>query len=538
MLSGGEMGGQIQFGGVVFEESFLFVRRGTRELKLTRSERALLQIFTRNIRRVLTRDQLLDAVSGGDSETSDRNIDYLINRLRAKLGDSARAPSLIATQYGEGYVWLADPEQPVAPVDALLVIGPVFGLDYLELDEQARNFLRRLQGALDAQTASDQIVLLDETGDALRSGQGRVRYSLDISFHEDHAGLHCAAVLREVVGRQILKVLRLALSADGPAAGQPDVWAFAEAVKSAMWERLTFAPNVAAATPQDEPLELRIVNAGILLSRLLPSQCGLEGAEQLARERERNPDDPRLSLMWATCLYCNVARSYLDRPVSIEACASIAAEIETLVLDSLPALQDNPIDLLGAAKLLLFTGRGHIGLAAELAERAFASSAAFAATFSVLGQIQACLGNMDAARKFYERGLELSGPDSEFRAYLMVIKLHALLAAGDRPALDASRLELYAYRPSWRMSLDYYYAPPGQLPDDLRLQLERFDASQARGVISFGYYIAARLFQREEHRENMMRGVVSHMTSRFGPDVVPEQVWRAAPRLRAMYFDP
>src|SRR5262245_33825815 len=96
----------VRFGDTVFDKAFLRARRNSgEELKFTRAERALLRLFTSSKGKLLTRNQLLDAISDAGSEISDRNIDYAINRLRAKLGDSARSPSMIATQYGEGYVW-------------------------------------------------------------------------------------------------------------------------------------------------------------------------------------------------------------------------------------------------------------------------------------------------------------------------------------------------------------------------------------------------------------------------------------------------
>ena len=54
--------------------------------------------------RVLTRDQLLDAVYGQDeSEILDRTVDVHIGRLRDKLGDDADAPRYVATVRGVGY---------------------------------------------------------------------------------------------------------------------------------------------------------------------------------------------------------------------------------------------------------------------------------------------------------------------------------------------------------------------------------------------------------------------------------------------------
>ncbi len=54
--------------------------------------------------RVLTRDQLLDAVYGADAEAVlDRTIDVNVGRLRRKLGDPAGSPRVITTVRGVGY---------------------------------------------------------------------------------------------------------------------------------------------------------------------------------------------------------------------------------------------------------------------------------------------------------------------------------------------------------------------------------------------------------------------------------------------------
>ena len=41
-------------------------------------------------------------------EVNDRSIDLAVSRLRAKLGDTAREPSLIRTLRGEGYLFDAE----------------------------------------------------------------------------------------------------------------------------------------------------------------------------------------------------------------------------------------------------------------------------------------------------------------------------------------------------------------------------------------------------------------------------------------------
>ena len=41
-------------------------------------------------------------------EVNDRSIDLAVSRLRAKLGDTAREPTLIRTVRGEGYLFDAE----------------------------------------------------------------------------------------------------------------------------------------------------------------------------------------------------------------------------------------------------------------------------------------------------------------------------------------------------------------------------------------------------------------------------------------------
>ncbi|MFW6028154.1 MAG: winged helix-turn-helix domain-containing protein [bacterium] len=89
---------------------------GGDEIRFTRSERSLIQALMSYKGRIWTRDSLLNAVAGIDSEASDRSIDFIINRLRRKLQDSARQPRYIETRYGEGYVWIAG-ASPIKPMN-------------------------------------------------------------------------------------------------------------------------------------------------------------------------------------------------------------------------------------------------------------------------------------------------------------------------------------------------------------------------------------------------------------------------------------
>ena len=75
-----------------------------RLLELTAAEFRLLAALLAAGGRVLTRDQLIDALHGVDGAVVDRTIDVHIGRLRGKLGDDASAPRYIATVRGVGYL--------------------------------------------------------------------------------------------------------------------------------------------------------------------------------------------------------------------------------------------------------------------------------------------------------------------------------------------------------------------------------------------------------------------------------------------------
>jgi DNA-binding response OmpR family regulator len=80
------------------------VTRGGQAIALTRVEFRLLQTILEADGRVLSRDQLLDAIYGQDqADVLDRTVDVHIGRLRDKLGDDADRPRYVATVRGVGY---------------------------------------------------------------------------------------------------------------------------------------------------------------------------------------------------------------------------------------------------------------------------------------------------------------------------------------------------------------------------------------------------------------------------------------------------
>jgi two-component system torCAD operon response regulator TorR len=75
---------------------------------LTRAEFELLAALTGRPGEVLSRDRLLDFVTHRSWAPSDRTIDVLVRRLRRKIETDPKAPEIIVTAHGEGYVLAMD----------------------------------------------------------------------------------------------------------------------------------------------------------------------------------------------------------------------------------------------------------------------------------------------------------------------------------------------------------------------------------------------------------------------------------------------
>ena len=72
-------------------------------IALSSQEFRLLMLFLNHPQKVLSRDFILDNVTGRQ-ESFDRSIDVQISRLRSKLKDDGRKPNLILTMRGDGYM--------------------------------------------------------------------------------------------------------------------------------------------------------------------------------------------------------------------------------------------------------------------------------------------------------------------------------------------------------------------------------------------------------------------------------------------------
>ncbi len=77
-------------------------------VRLSSGEHLLLVALVEHAGTTLSRDQLLDLTKGREVQLFDRSIDNVVSRLRRKLERDPKAPEIILTQWGDGYVFAAD----------------------------------------------------------------------------------------------------------------------------------------------------------------------------------------------------------------------------------------------------------------------------------------------------------------------------------------------------------------------------------------------------------------------------------------------
>lgn len=158
------------------------------EVRLTRSEFALLTAFVRNPQRVLSRDQLRRTLAGHSLEPYERSVDVLVGRLRRKIEPNAKAPRFITTVSGAGYKFtvrphvsgeeggrpspFAEPEEQttgapsdsLGPGDSIAATSSSAGVALPPLDPEKRQLTVLCAGLLDASSLAATFDLEDVGG--------------------------------------------------------------------------------------------------------------------------------------------------------------------------------------------------------------------------------------------------------------------------------------------------------------------------------------------------------------------------------------
>jgi DNA-binding response OmpR family regulator len=95
----------LRFGRLEIDADARAVRIDGHRRSLTGYQFDLLLALARHAGRVMSRDQLMDALKGEELEAFDRSIDVHISRIRNAIEDDPHHPRRIITVRGVGYVF-------------------------------------------------------------------------------------------------------------------------------------------------------------------------------------------------------------------------------------------------------------------------------------------------------------------------------------------------------------------------------------------------------------------------------------------------
>jgi DNA-binding response OmpR family regulator len=105
----------LRFGRLEIDADARAVRVDGEQRSLTGYQFGLLLTLARHAGRVMSRDQLMDALKGETLEAFDRSIDVHISRIRNAIEDDPRHPRRIITVRGVGYVFARSQDEESGP---------------------------------------------------------------------------------------------------------------------------------------------------------------------------------------------------------------------------------------------------------------------------------------------------------------------------------------------------------------------------------------------------------------------------------------
>ena len=100
-----DAGQVMRFGRLEIDSAAREARLGGAAVELTGHQFDLLVVLAQSAGRVLSRDQIMDALKGHPLEAFDRSIDVHISRIRALIEDDPKNPKRVLTVRGVGYLF-------------------------------------------------------------------------------------------------------------------------------------------------------------------------------------------------------------------------------------------------------------------------------------------------------------------------------------------------------------------------------------------------------------------------------------------------
>lgn len=499
------------YGSVTLDADCLTVRdQDGSEIRLTRLERLLLRYLALNPGRLLSRNQLLDAISEPGSEKNDRTIDFIVNRLRAKLNDDAKRPRYIATRYGDGYVWIARPQEQTRYAEpAWLILGPVRKLGGFDATRAVEHFVQRLQRDLSERFGNGRRIAIDPDWTANGSQPSDLpEYVIDLTFVPLGAdSIDCVLAIRHQATGRLIRTHRAGMVPTISSTG------LSELVADAIWKDLLYDAG------HHQPLAVRLSAANIALTG--DPRDWTENDRRLRALLARSPGDPVLRLFHATNLE---ARCVIEGPgyfLGPNDPAADLAEVEATLVEILPQLQDDLVHGMNMARLLFILGQAYHPMALALAERAHREGTTLAESYGTMGFIRACLGDIDAGIDAYDIALGMTKPGSQYDLYLLVLKAQAQLAGDLRDDLARTLSTAYSRSPALAPFMEPLCSPR-DAPSAVAVQaLDSMQPAMATAMLRYLFWSCTRNFVLPHHRRNTMEPAARLMTRRFGRQVMP-----------------
>jgi two-component system response regulator RstA len=99
---------RLEFGTLRLDNARREAWLGEELIELTGAEFDLLWLLAVNAGRILSREEIFNALRGIEYDGQDRSIDVRISRIRPKIGDDPVLPRLIKTIRGKGYLFVRE----------------------------------------------------------------------------------------------------------------------------------------------------------------------------------------------------------------------------------------------------------------------------------------------------------------------------------------------------------------------------------------------------------------------------------------------
>ncbi|RMS44556.1 hypothetical protein ALP65_01748 [Pseudomonas aeruginosa] len=99
---------RLAFGRLVIDNAMREAWLDGTTIELTSAEFDLLWLLAANAGRILSREEIFNALRGIEYDGQDRSIDVRISRIRPKIGDDPMHPRLIKTVRSKGYLFVGE----------------------------------------------------------------------------------------------------------------------------------------------------------------------------------------------------------------------------------------------------------------------------------------------------------------------------------------------------------------------------------------------------------------------------------------------